>query len=79
MISRIFSLCVPFVGSLAVYWKPLPLVVLGIPTILAGLSALVLPETSGKELPQTIQEANLVSYLLKRQIFRIVSHFFPYT
>jgi len=61
MISRIFTLCVPFVGALAVYWKPLPLVVLGIPTILAGLLAPILPETSGKYLPQTIQEANLVS------------------
>jgi hypothetical protein len=64
MISRIFTLCVPFVGSLAVYWEPLPLVVLGIPTVLAGLLALVLPETSGKDLPQTIQEANLVRSLL---------------
>jgi MFS transporter, OCT family, solute carrier family 22 (organic cation transporter), member 4/5 len=64
MISRIFTLCVPFVGSLAVYWKPLPLVVLGIPTVLAGILALVLPETLGKVLPQTIQEANLVSSFL---------------
>ena len=60
MISRAFTLCVPFVGSLAIYWAPLPMVALGIPTVLAGILALVLPETSGKDLPQTIQEADQV-------------------
>jgi hypothetical protein len=60
MISRIFTLCIPFVGSLAVYWKPLPLVVLGTPTVLSGCLALLLPETSGKDLPQTIYEADQV-------------------
>jgi hypothetical protein len=61
MISRIFTLCIPFVGSLAVYWKPLPLVVLGTPTVLSGCLALLLPETSGKDLPQTIYEADQVT------------------
>ncbi len=60
MISRAFTLCVPFVGSLAIYWTPLPMVALGIPTVLAGILALVLPETAGKDLPQTIQEADQV-------------------
>ena len=60
MVSRIFTLCVPFVGSLAAYWKPLPMVALGIPTVLAGVLALVLPETSGKDLPQTIYESDQV-------------------
>jgi len=64
MISRIFTLFAPFVGDLAIYWKPLPMIVLGIPTVLAGLLALTLPETSGKELPQNIQEADMVSSLL---------------
>jgi hypothetical protein len=61
MISRAFTLCVPFVSSLAIYWAPLPMVALGIPTILAGILALVLPETAGKDLPQTIQEADQVN------------------
>jgi len=39
----------------------LPMVALGIPTILAGILALVLPETAGKDLPQTIQEADQVN------------------
>jgi hypothetical protein len=62
MISRIFTLFAPFVGGLATYWKPLPMVVLGIPTVLAGFLAMMLPETAGKYLPQTIQEADMVSY-----------------
>ena len=66
MISRVFTLCVPFVGALAVYWTPLPMVVLGIPTVLAGFLALVLPETAGKDLPQTIEEADQVSIFISK-------------
>jgi hypothetical protein len=40
MISRAFTLCVPFVGSLAAYWKPLPMVALGIPTVLVSISSI---------------------------------------
>ena len=64
MISRIFTLCVPFVGSLASFWTPLPMVVLGIPTVLAGLLAITLPETSGKDLPQTLEEADMVTIVI---------------
>jgi len=64
MIARLFTLCVPFVGALAQFWTPLPLIVLGIPTILAGVLATILPETSGKELPQTILESDQVYYFL---------------
>jgi hypothetical protein len=70
MIARIFTLCVPFVGSLAIYWKPLPLVALGVPTALAGLLALVLPETAGKDLPQTIQEADQNRMSISAQSFK---------
>ena len=60
MISRLFTLCVPFIGSMAYYWQPLPMVALGVPTVLAGILALALPETSGRDLPQTIYEANQI-------------------
>jgi len=36
------------------------MVALGVPTVLAGILALVLPETAGKDLPQTIHEADQV-------------------
>ena len=64
MVSRIFTLCIPFVGALAIFWKPLPMVVLGIPTILSGILALILPETSGKDLPQTMEEADMVTIVI---------------
>ena len=70
MISRIITLCVPFVGSLAIYWKPLPMVALGLPTALAGLLALALPETAGKDLPQTIHEANQNRMSISAQSFK---------
>ena len=70
MIARIFTLCVPFVGSLAIYWKPLPMVALGVPTALAGLLAISLPETAGKDLPQTIYEANQNRMSISAQSFK---------
>ncbi|CAB4069274.1 SLC22A4_5 [Lepeophtheirus salmonis] len=55
-IARLFGMSAAFIGALAVYWQPLPLLIIGIPTLIAGLSAFFLPETSGKNLPQTIQK-----------------------
>ena len=31
--ARLFGLGCPFMGNLAVYWKPLPMVLLGAPTL----------------------------------------------
>lgn len=46
-----------FVSELAVIWGPLPMIALGTPAILAGLTALNLPETKGLALPETLDEA----------------------
>ena len=37
-------------------WEPLPFVLFGILAIAGGLVALILPETLGKNLPETIEE-----------------------
>ena len=65
-ISRIFGLVCPFVANLAQFWPPLPMLVLGLPSLLAGSLAFSIPETKGKELPQNmkdtqkdLEEANL--------------------
>jgi hypothetical protein len=46
-----------FVGELAKFWTPLPMVLLGTPSILAALTALKLPDTKGRALPETMEEA----------------------
>jgi len=58
MFARAVGLSAPFVGTLAKYWQPLPLLVLGVPTCLAGILAGFLPETRGKHLPQTMSQAD---------------------
>ena len=58
MLARAVGLSAPFIGTLAKYWQPLPLLVLGVPTCIAGLLAGFLPETRGKHLPQTISQAD---------------------
>ena len=54
---RLFGLSSAFVASLATIWKPLPLIVLGSPSVVAGILANLLPETRGTSLPETVEEA----------------------
>ena len=56
-ISRIFCACAPFLGNLAQYYKPLPMLIIGIPILISGALALALPSTDNKELPPTLKKA----------------------
>lgn len=60
MVGRIFGAFAPYVARLGVFWSPLPFLVLGIPPLVAGLLTLKLPETSGKGLPETSRDVELV-------------------
>ncbi|XP_066270962.1 organic cation transporter protein-like [Branchiostoma lanceolatum] len=57
MSARVGGMVAPFVNLLGSYWAPMPYVIFGGVSIAAGLLALLLPETVGKELPSTIEEA----------------------
>ncbi|XP_054752660.2 organic cation transporter protein-like [Lytechinus pictus] len=56
MFSRVASISAPLVLILAKYWDPLPLVIYGSLSVIAALSALALPETRGRKLPETLEE-----------------------
>ncbi|XP_030828376.1 organic cation transporter protein-like [Strongylocentrotus purpuratus] len=56
MFSRVATISAPLVLILAKYWDPLPLVIYGSLSVIASLSALALPETRGKKLPETLEE-----------------------
>eukprot|EP00096_Caligus_rogercresseyi_P016187 TRINITY_DN8755_c0_g1_i1.p1 TRINITY_DN8755_c0_g1~~TRINITY_DN8755_c0_g1_i1.p1 ORF type:complete len:552 (+),score=61.03 TRINITY_DN8755_c0_g1_i1:48-1658(+) len=53
-VARVFGMSASFVPTLAKIWKPLPLLIIGVPSLIAGILALLLPETAQKELPQTL-------------------------
>jgi MFS transporter, OCT family, solute carrier family 22 (organic cation transporter), member 4/5 len=38
------------------YWRPLPLLVIGVLAFSAGLMSLMLPETLNRKLPETIED-----------------------
>uniref|UniRef100_T1JAS4 Major facilitator superfamily (MFS) profile domain-containing protein n=1 Tax=Strigamia maritima TaxID=126957 RepID=T1JAS4_STRMM len=59
--SRIGNVITSFIVLLADYWKPLPLIVLGAMSCSAGLLVLFLPETKGKTLPETVEDAENIS------------------
>ena len=48
-------------SNLAVYWKPLPMVLLGAPTILVAVLMTRLPETAKKDLPQDFEDGAVLN------------------
>ena len=54
--ARIFGLLCPFIANLSIYWGPLPMLVLGLPCLVAGSLCYFIPETRNKELPQNMKD-----------------------
>ncbi|XP_072021112.1 organic cation transporter protein-like isoform X2 [Amphiura filiformis] len=58
MCARISGIIAPFILILGNYWEQLPFVIFGVNSIIAGLLALLLPETHGMSLPETLVEGD---------------------
>ncbi|XP_071801158.1 organic cation transporter protein-like [Asterias amurensis] len=56
MVARVSGILAPIILILGKYWHPLPLFVFGGSSVLAGLFTLLLPETLGFNLPDTLEE-----------------------
>ena len=56
MVSRIFGMVTPFVAKLSVFWKPLPMVLIGSLSLICAILVYFLPDTKNESLPQTIEE-----------------------
>ena len=56
-ISRIFGSVAPYMAKLSFYWNPLPMLMLGFPSIIAAVLVYFLPETKYSNLPSTMKEA----------------------
>ncbi|XP_072036728.1 organic cation transporter protein-like [Amphiura filiformis] len=54
--SRIGGMVSPLIFLVGTHWTPLPFVLFGTCAISAGLLTLLLPETRGKSLPETLEE-----------------------
>lgn len=55
--SRFGALLAPFVPLLKFIFEFLPLLIFGVVAFIAGILAKFLPETLGKKLPDTLEEA----------------------
>nr|XP_054753103.1 organic cation transporter protein-like isoform X1 [Lytechinus pictus] len=56
MSSRVGGIIAPLIRISGRTWAPLPFIIYGSFSIAAGLLALLLPETKGRKLPETVQE-----------------------
>ncbi|XP_042209976.1 organic cation transporter protein-like isoform X3 [Homarus americanus] len=59
MCARVGGILAPFISNLANTYKPLPLFIFGVLSIISGCLIVLLPETVGCELPQTLQESEM--------------------
>lgn len=56
-VARVGALLAPFVPLLDTVYKPLPLLLFGSVSFVGGILAILLPETLGEKLPDTVEEA----------------------
>ena len=64
--ARVGGICAPLIPGLSVHFAQLPYLVMGVPALAGGLTAFLLPETMGKKLPDTLEEAfNLIGESIK--------------
>lgn len=63
MSSRIGGIIAPLIRISGRSWRPLPFIIYGAASIAAGLLALLLPETKGRKLPETVEEGENFRYV----------------
>ena len=56
MSARIGGIVCPYINMLSDIWTPLPLIIYGALAFTGGILSLLLPETLGRRLPETIQD-----------------------
>lgn len=59
--ARVGGILSPLILLLDEVWQPLPLIIFGSSAIIGGLLVLLLPESRGKMLPETIEEGEIFS------------------
>ncbi|XP_072020972.1 organic cation transporter protein-like [Amphiura filiformis] len=59
--ARISAILTPLVLLLSDSWPPLPLLIFGASSLMGGLATLFLPETVGRHLPETLEEAEIMA------------------
>ena len=69
-VARLGAMLAPFVPLLGLYYEPLPLLLFGTVSFFGGLLALLLPETLGRKLPNTV---SLISKKLIKFIFHLIN------
>ena len=65
---RIFGLSSPWIPELARVWSSLPMLLISVPAIAAGILAKRLPETKDALLPETLEDAMMLDFRFAHKI-----------
>ena len=60
-VARAIAIAAPLVPKLVAIWKPLPMIVLGLPPLCTAFLVYLLPETKQTKLPQTMNSSEQLS------------------
>ncbi|XP_016952858.1 organic cation transporter-like protein [Drosophila biarmipes] len=69
MVARISGMMAPYLSFLATIWRPLPLLICGSLSLLAGLLSLLLPETHNKPMLETIADGERFGKKTKGDVY----------
>lgn len=72
--GRLGAMLAPFMLLLHDYWLPLPQLLFSILALSSGLFCLLLPETHGRELPETIKDGeNFTRKMVSKDVVEVIS------
>ncbi|XP_078661285.1 organic cation transporter protein-like isoform X2 [Branchiostoma floridae x Branchiostoma belcheri] len=69
MFARLGGVISPFVVLTNKLWLPLPFLIFGALSIIGGVSVVILPETLGAELPETLEEGENFGKKKKKKVY----------
>ena len=69
-VSRVFGLVAPFMAKLSIFWKPLPMVLIGILALICASIVYFLPDTKNESLPQTMEDGKQMNKKTATPIIR---------
>ncbi|XP_077990496.1 organic cation transporter protein-like isoform X2 [Glandiceps talaboti] len=71
-LARIGTIIAPYIMLSTSVWNPLPFMLMGVTSFLAGVLVLLLPETRGQKIPETLAEGEIFG--VKKKTYKVFTN-----